>query len=987
MAATASPSETSPGSPAAQEPAGPLLLLDGMSLAYRAYFALPPDLATSAGIVTNAVHGFTSMLHNLVRDHHPRGLAVAFDLPGGTFRDEVVSDYKAGRSQTPADLLPQFEMIRSLLGKLAIPVIEAEGFEADDVLATLATEARDRGHDVLLVTGDRDAYQLVEDPHIRVLYNRRGVSDYALYDEAGIEERTGVRPELYPILAALRGDPSDNLPGVPGVGEKTAAKLVNEYGNLDTLYAHLDALSPKLRENLAAHEGRVRLNAEVIPLVRDVPLDTHVDQLTLGGWIEDDARDAFAELELRTIWNRMVDLIRGGAFGQPGGDGPRIVIGESGAAADGGAGGPSAAPGSGTSAAWLDALQVNAPDTAVAAVAAIEQLVTEARAATGSAALHAVWSGDPGRSPLVALTLTAEPAEPAEPAEGEPAARDGAAQPSGQVALYLGDDVGGNSLAAERSVLEALAVALGPGGVGVIAHNAKEIMRSLLPLGVDVTGLVMDTAVAAYLLDPSVDHYRLRDLSVAHLGTEVDDGEQGKGQGTFSLELEGEDEGEGAGGAAVAPHVLAAARLAATVSRLRAPLQAALVAEEEDQLYNDIERPLVRVLARMEVTGIPVDREVLREIATELAEECQTLEARIHELAGAPFNVNSVPQLRSVLYDQLGLTPLRKTKTGYSTDARTLEQLRDQHPIVETLLRYREIEKLRSTYGESLIAEVSEDGRIHATFRQTVARTGRLSSDRPNLHNIPVRTDQGRRFREAFVPSPGRRLLVADYDQVELRAIAHLSGDPGLSAAFEAGEDIHRTVASRVFGVERDEVNHTQRSTAKMVSYGLAYGMEAYGLSQRLNVPVEEASIILRAFFDGFPAVQDYMQRAVADARNSGYTITAFGRRRPLPDLLATNYQVRQGAERQAMNAGIQGLAADLFKLALVRLDAGLHDGGFASDLVLQVHDEVIVDVVPEESDDVAELTQRALTGAADLSVPLKVAMAWGNSWAEAKDG
>jgi DNA polymerase I len=992
MAPSASQSATSPGGPTAQKQAGPLLLLDGMSLAYRAYFALPPDLATSAGIVTNAVHGFTSMLHNLVRDHHPRGLAVAFDLPGGTFRDEVVSDYKAGRSQTPADLLPQFEMIRSLQGKLAIPVIEAEGFEADDVLATLATEARDRGHDVLLVTGDRDAYQLVEDPHIRVLYNRRGVSDYALYDEAGIEERTGVRPELYPILAALRGDPSDNLPGVPGVGEKTAAKLVNEYGDLDTLYAHLDALSPKLRENLAAHEERVRMNAEVIPLVRDVPLDTHVDQLTLGGWIEDDARDAFAELELRTIWNRMVDLIREGAFGQPGGDGPRIPIRESGAVVDGKAAGPAATTEAGATAAWLDSLQVNVPDTTDAAVLAVEQLVIEAGAATGNVALHAVWSGDPGRSPLVALTLTAEPTDGEEKrgdqagADEAAAARDGTAQPNSQAVLYLGDDVGGNSLVAQRPVLDALAVALGPDGVGVIAHNAKEIMRSLLPLGVDVTGLTMDTAVAAYLLDPSVDHYRLRDLSVAHLGTEVDDGEQGKGQGTFTLDLDGEDEGDDAQGDTVAPHVLAAARLVATVSRLRSPLQVALVAEEEDQLYHDIERPLVRVLARMEVTGIPVDREVLREIASELADECQTLEARIHELAGAPFNVNSVPQLRSVLYDQLGLTPLRKTKTGYSTDARTLEQLRDQHPIVETLLRYREIEKLRSTYGESLIAEVSEDGRIHATFRQTVARTGRLSSDRPNLHNIPVRTDQGRRFREAFVPSAGRRLLVADYDQVELRAIAHLSGDLGLSAAFEAGEDIHRTVASRVFGVERDDVTHAQRSTAKMVSYGLAYGMEAYGLSQRLNVPVEEASTILRAFFDGFPAVQDYMQRAVADARNSGYTITAFGRRRPLPDLLATNYQVRQGAERQAMNAGIQGLAADLFKLALVRLDAGLHDGGFASDLVLQVHDEVIVDVVPEESDDVAELTQRALTGAADLSVPLKVAMAWGNSWAEAKD-
>ena len=380
MARAATTTEPTPeaaaaGGPATDKPAGPLLLLDGMSLAFRAYFALPPDLATSAGIVTNAVHGFTSMLHNLVRDHHPSGLAVAFDLPGETFRDEVVEDYKAGRSATPADLLPQFEMIRSLLGKLAIPVIEVEGFEADDVLATLATEARDRGHDVLLVTGDRDAYQLVEDPHVRVLYNRRGVSDYALYDEAGIEERTGVRPELYPVLAALRGDPSDNLPGVPGVGEKTAAKLVNEYGDLDTLYAHLDALSPKLRQNLAEHEERVRRNAEVIPLVRDVPLDTHVDQLTLGGWNEDEAREAFAELELRTIWNRIVALIREGAFGQPGGDAPRIPIASPGSASKAGASRPSNATGSATTA-WLDNLQVETPGTADEAVGAIGQLVT-----------------------------------------------------------------------------------------------------------------------------------------------------------------------------------------------------------------------------------------------------------------------------------------------------------------------------------------------------------------------------------------------------------------------------------------------------------------------------------------------------------------------------------------------------------------------------------------------------------------------------------
>ena len=940
--------------PTSRDAARPLLLLDGMSLAFRAYFALPPDLATTTGIVTNAVHGFASMLVNLVRDHQPSGLAVAFDLPGDTFRDDVVDDYKAGRAETPNDLLPQFDMIRALLGVLAIPVVDAVGYEADDVIATLATEARDRGQTVIIVTGDRDAYQLVEDPFIRVLYNRRGVSDYVLYDEAGIQERTGVTPEKYPLLASLRGDPSDNLPGVPGVGEKTAAKLVNEYGDLDSLYAHLDALSPKLRENLAAHLERVRMNAEVIPLIRDVPLVTTIDQLQLGGWDSEEARVLFAEFELKTVWPRLLTVMHDGLLGppRPGGE-PSVDI---------------SVPGPdrgdtpvGDQPAWLASPEIVVPDDSAAAATGLETMVAAAQFGSGNLAVFAQWTGDPGRSPLAALAVTPE----AGPDDTYPV-------------LYLA----GPRMLDDAKVMATLADVVGPGGVGVVGHDVKELMRSLLPMGVDVTSLVMDTAVAAYLLDSSIDRYHLVDLARQQLGVLVDDGSVG--QGSFALADTGTDTGSG-GAAGIDADVLQTARLVSVVARLRAPLDEALADTGGTELLHDIESPLVRVLARMEVTGVPVDREVLRAITAGLADECRSLEATIQDLAGEPFKVNSVPQLRSVLYERLGLTPLRKTKTGFSTDARTLEQLRGQHPIIEALLRYREVEKLRSTYGESLAAEIADDGRIHATFRQTVARTGRLSSDRPNLHNIPVRTEEGRRFRQAFVPSPGRRLLVADYDQVELRAIAHLSGDPGLTAAFEAGEDIHRTVASRVFGVDRDKVDLGQRSTAKMVSYGLAYGMEAYGLSQRLNVPVEEAKVILDAFFEGFPAVHDYMDRTVAEARNSGYTVTEFGRRRLLPDLLSGNYQVRQGAERQAMNAGIQGLAADLFKIALIRLDAALTEGKFASDLVLQVHDEVLLDVDPSEAEAVEELTRHALTGAADLSVPLKVAMAWGSSWAEAK--
>jgi DNA polymerase-1 len=930
-----------------------------MSLAFRAYFALPPDLATSAGVVTNAVHGFASMVVNLVRDHHPTGLAVAFDLPGGTFRDEIVEEYKAGRAETPNDLPHQFDLIRSLLGTLAIPVVGAEGFEADDVLATLATEARDRQHPVIIVTGDRDAYQLVEDPYIRVLYNRRGVSDYALYDEAGIEERTGVRPEKYPLLAALRGDPSDNLPGVPGVGEKTAAKLVNEYGDLDTLFANLDALSPKLRENLAAHVERVRMNAEVIPLVRDVPLDVHIDQLTLGGWDREEARQLFAELELRSLWPRFTSVMDDGGLGEPADSGDLETRASE--------AGPAAMPPSpGGTPEWMAAPQVEVPDTPDSARDALERMVAAARGSTGNVAVFAQWSGDPGRSPLRSLTFSCE-------AEGT--------VPSPLVHITT-DQHDLSEVFSDAGFLAALTAAVGRDGVGVVAHDAKEMMRSLLPRGVDVTDLALDTAVAAYLLDPSTDHYRLGDLAMHYLDVVVDDGSGGPGQGAFLLE----DSPDQAGGdEGLSDEAKRAVGLTSVLARLRLPLTEALASVEEVSLYEEVEQPLVRVLARMEVVGVPVDRDVLHSIAAELADECQSLESTIQDLAGEPFKVNSVPQLRTVLYEKLGLTPIRKTKTGFSTDARTLELLRGQHPIIEALLRYREVEKLRSTYGESLAAEVAPDGRIHATFRQTVARTGRLSSDRPNLHNIPVRTEEGRRFREAFVPSAGRRLLVADYDQVELRAIAHLSGDPGLGSAFAAGEDIHRTVASQVFGVERDEVTHAQRSTAKMVSYGLAYGMEAYGLSQRLGVPVDEAQAILQAFFTAFPSVRDYMERAVSEARNAGYTVTAFGRRRPLPDLTSSNYQVRQAAERQAMNAGIQGLAADLFKAALIRLDQGLEKGGLASDLVLQVHDEVLVDVVPEEADEVAALTEQALVGAAELSVPLKVAMAWGSSWAEAK--
>ncbi|HLI24107.1 MAG TPA: DNA polymerase, partial [Acidimicrobiales bacterium] len=503
-------------------------------------------------------------------------------------------------------------------------------------------------------------------------------------------------------------------------------------------------------------------------------------------------------------------------------------------------------------------------------------------------------------------------------------------------------------------------------------HDAKALMRGLAVMGVDFLSLDLDTAIAAYLVDPAGDQYLLEDLALRYAGVDVA-GPEGPPPGQLDLAGASPDPAEEAG------------RRAAAVARLQEPLGAALSSRGMSKLYDEVERPLVRVLAKMELAGIRVDVDALRALAGELAAEARRLEGEIQELAGERFMVNSTKQLREVLFGKLGLTPQKRTKTGYSTDAQSLERLRGQHPIVEALLRYREVEKLRSTYGESLLAEVAADGRIHATFNQTVARTGRLSSDRPNLHNIPVRSDEGRRFRSAFVPAEGCQLLVADYNQIELRVIAHLAEDPGLIEAFRTGTDIHTVTAARIYGVEPAQVTLAMRSKAKMVSYGLAYGMESYGLAQRLAIEVEEAAQILRAYFEGFPNVRAYMDRVVAEARDRGYTETLFGRRRLIPELQSNRYQIRAAGERQAMNAGIQGLAADVFKVALVRLDARLEEAALASRLVLQVHDEVILEVPPGEEEAAEEVVTSAMTGAAQLRVPLTVNLAWGKSWADAK--
>lgn len=881
------------------------MLLDGNSLAYRAFFALPTDMATASGQVTNAVYGFTSMLVNLLKDHQPDGIAVAFDRPEPTFRHEMIADYKAGRSAAPDILRQQLGLVRQVVETLKIPMLEIVGWEADDVIATLATQARDRGDDVIVVSGDRDTYQLVEDPHITVLYNKRGVSDYAHYDEAGIQERTGVHPIKYPEYAALRGDPSDNLPGVPGVGEKTAAKLLNEYGDLDGVFANLDKLTPKLRANLEAGEAQVRSNAKATPLVRDVPIDCDVDDLKMGGWDVDEVRDLFNFLEFRTLWDRLLEAT-------------------------------STTP-----------VSAAVTETGVTFDVTVEPATAESISALCEAdqpvAVEAAWDGEAGRSAILGLAFAATP----------------------EHVQWLPVDA-----FTDEKVHAALCRLFGH--VSVHAHRGKELMRGLAVLGIDVTSLGIDTAVAAYLIDPALEQYVLESLCLKYAGIEV---RSPDAPPAGQLDLDGT-------ATDIADET---ARHASAVLQLVEPLGAALEARGLRALYDSIERPLVRVLARMEAVGVRVDGEYLRGLIKSLTDEVRLLEGEIQELAGHPFMVNSTKQLRTVLFEELGLAPQKKTKTGFSTDAQSLEKLKGQHEIIDKLLRYREIEKLRSTYGEGLLTEIGPDGRIHATFQQTVARTGRLSSDRPNLHNIPIRTEEGRQFRRAFLPEEGWKLLIADYNQIELRVIAHLAEDPGLVGAFTSGEDIHTATASRIYGVEPGDVTTAHRSKAKMVSYGLAYGMESYGLAQRLNIPVDEAATILNAYFEAFPNVKDYMERTVQEARQRGYTETLFGRRRQIPELSSSNFRIRQAGERQAMNAGIQGLAADIFKVALVRLDAALESEGLAARLILQVHDEVILEVPPDEHDRAEAITLDALRGAADLCVPLEVNLSWGDNWAEAK--
>ena len=893
-----------------------LMALDGNSLAYRAFFALPTDMATAGGQVTNSVYGFCTMLNTLVKDHKPDGVIVVFDRREKTFRHEAVPEYKAQREQQPDILYQQLDIIKELLVSFGIPVIDAAGFEGDDLIATIATHAEERGAELIVVTGDRDSYQLVKDPLIRVLYNKRGVSDYALYNEAGIVERTGVTPDQYPDYAALRGDPSDNLEGVPGVGEKTAAKLINQYGTLEAIFDAADAQTPKLKESLHASRERVTRNAKIMVLRRDAPLGIDVlesvpkpDLPALQKWFE--------TLEFKSMLARTKD-----AFGRfitevPGQSVEQVVQQDS------------------------AALEV----TTTVAKNAVETIAALDKAdGKNGIVLSPGWLNENQRE------------------------LDG-------IAIVVDESKNGVVWIQAAIVLDNAVLARFAKTDCISGHHVKPMLRWFLERNVDVPKIGFDTAIAAYLLEPAQSKLEAHEVLARYTEDRIaarSDNSTDDGQLSFDAQVSNSSSD--------------ASNIAVAVARVIPALSREIAHQGVGELFNDVELPLIRVLAKMEHVGVLVDKKQLTMINEHLVKETKRLTVVLHELAGKSFNLNSPTQLRQILYEDKQLSPGKKTKTGFSTDAATLEKIRYQWPeFIDQLLEYREFEKLRGTYGQGLLDAIQVDGRIHATFNQTVARTGRLSSDAPNLHNIPIRSEEGKVFRTAFVPREGCVFMVADYNQIELRCIAHLANDPGLIDAFTRGIDIHSATAARVFGVDSASVTSDMRSQAKMISYGLAYGMEAFGLSQRLGVGVGEAGEILDAYFAAFPNVKQYMDDTIAEARTKGYTETLFGRRRQIAELNNPNFRIRQAGERQAMNAGIQGLAADIFKIALVRIDAAIAKAKLQSTVILQVHDEVIVECPTSERDKVNEIVLHEMKNAAVLKVPLEVNAAWGDSWASAK--
>jgi DNA polymerase-1 len=890
------------------------VLIDGHSLAYRAFYALPSELATSSGQLTNAVYGFTSMLIKVLEETRPRSVIVAFDKGKPHFRTEKFEEYKAHRKPMPEELREQMDIIHALLEALGIPCLEEEGFEADDVLATL-TEAIPQDKEIFIVTGDRDALQLVDD-RVRVIANRKGITDIVVYDHRLVREKYGIEPEQIVDYLALKGDTSDNIPGVPGIGEKSAAALINEYGNLDAVYDHLDEITNKRwRKALEENRQSAYLSRELARMRRDVPVADkwRQQEWELKPWDEQAVQRLFSSLEFKKLYERLAAL-KSSLFG----DAMGTNIEEC-------------------------ALRPKS-ETTITDLSRLEELRRDYRAA-GELSLYAELEGEGFTSGRIASLSAAV---------------------GGHVYYLDLDEEGATSL------LDMLLNMLDEDReVRLNCYRGKDIQVQLAKAAGHYPQFDFDVQLASYLVNPAGVRHDLENALSHYLGLSL----QHAPVGQMGL-LEEKNE-------KCSRNMV----MALAIERLVPHLEAEMNLKELRALHNEVEIPLQRVLADMEIKGVRLDTEALKVMQTNLEEEMRELEERVFELAGESFNLNSPQQLSRILFEVLRLTPVKRTKTGYATDISVLNALKDQHPIIEPLSRYRELSKLLNTYVVALPRMVDKStGRLHTSFNQAVTATGRLSSSNPNLQNIPVRTPLGGMIRKAFLPtSDDGAIISADYSQIELRILAHLSGDLGLKKAFEKNLDIHTATASEVFGVPLDQVSSELRRRAKAINFGIIYGISPYGLSEQLDITQEEAESYIQSYFQKYPQVRQFMDMQAREAAARGYVLTLLGRRREIPELATGNVRMRRFGERLAFNTPIQGSAADIIKLAMLRVYRRLKEEACSSHMILQVHDELVFDVAPGEVEKVKRLVVEEMERAYELDVPLSVEVGVGPSWYDAK--
>jgi DNA polymerase I len=854
-----------------------LFLIDGNSLAYRAFFALPESIATSTGVPTNAIFGFASMLVKILTDYGPKATVVVWDA-GDTGRRELYADYKAQRTTRPDLLKEQWPALEPLVDAFGYKNLRVEGYEADDVIASLVEQARhtDPPIPVMVVTGDRDAYQLVDDGRVKIMTTSRGITDTRVYDREGVIERYGIPPELIPDFIGLKGDTSDNIPGVPGIGDKTAAELLQRFGSLEEVLAHVNEISgAKRKQNLTEHAKDARTSKQLATAKRDIPIELDLEAFVSAAPDRSKLRDTFREYELREPLRRLEEAL-------------------------------------------------GSADAAAPAPAAERALTAPVRAAT---------LADVAALPQEEVALAVRP--PDKPDE---------ALFGATLDWRFGALAGANALAGACPRPEDLVEAVGTRPA--VAHDAKS-------LGAVPENLAHDTEIGAYLLEPARRGYPFRELVEERgLAAEVDD--------------------ETAGDALLV-HALAEWQ--------RREIRGRGLTD----LFHDVELPLVRILREMELSGLKLDTERLATISTRVKEEADALEREIFQMCGTEFTLGSPQQLGEILFEQLGLSRKRRGKTGYSTDARVLQAIRHEHPVIAKIERWRELNQLAKTYLDALPLLIADDGRIHTTFNQTAATTGRLSSNNPNLQNIPIRTELGREIRACFVAEPGNLLVSIDYSQVELRLLAHIAGEEALEEIFRKGEDVHTATACRVFGVTPDQIDAGMRSKAKMINYGIVYGLSAWGMADRLDIPQDEADEFIHRYMAGFPAVARFIEETIVQGTEHGYVSTLFGRRRQVPELRARRWELRKQGERFAVNMVIQGTAADIMKVAMVRCDHALKDAGVRSRMVLQIHDELLFEGPAEEAEQVKQLASEQMEQAFEMDPPLVVEAGVGSDWLAAK--